>query len=355
MLTSREAPGNYHSGNRKLSDLQEKLASHSGKTAHLFWTPLTIPSGSELRGLLDFVYEGNQVFISSFVLGKDLLDSLKLGTDYSPQVENDSDSIRISINNPQNNAEELFSYPGFAHDRYFSRFDSTYTTVLGWNQHNKPNFVKIGYTNGGAFYLHLAPLAFSNFFLLHKENKKYYDYALSNLPQGTELVVWEEYFRTHTNGGENGGSSSLSRAFSWIMKQPSLAWALWLLLLLFVIIYLFESKRRQKLIAVRNPTTNSSLDFVRTIGRLYYQRKDNKNLAGKMTAHFLDHVRNRYNIPTSRLDEELEKRLTYKTGMDLSIIKQIIYEIKYLADQPHVSDTELMQFNQQLEYFYKNA
>ncbi|MCP2830412.1 hypothetical protein, partial [Salmonella enterica] len=80
-----------------------------------------------------------------------------------------------------------------------------------------PNFVKIGYDNGGAIYLHLAPTAFSNFFLLHKENKCYYDLVFSNLPQSTELVVWGDYFRTHKNGADRAGAR---QTFAWMMSQP---------------------------------------------------------------------------------------------------------------------------------------
>ena len=103
------------------------------------------------------------------------------------------------------------------------------------------------------------------------------------------------------------------------------------------------------------PLRNASVDFVKTIGNLYYQRRDNKNLAGKMTAHFQDHVRNRYNIPTSRMDVDFEKRLSYKTGIDHQTIHDIVYQAKYLADQPSVSDGELLLFNQQLQNFYKQA
>ncbi len=74
-----------------------------------------------------------------------------------------------------------------------------------------------------------------------------------------------------------------------------------------------------------------------------------------MTAHFLDHVRNHYNLSTSRTDEEFQKRLAYKTGIDYSVINNIVYQAQYLADQPEVTDSELMQFNHQLQNFYKQV
>lgn len=355
IVIDKESPANKGFFQKKNNEVFLKMAAHKGRIAQFIFAPRMIPGSNELKALMDFVYEGNQVFISSFTIGSELLDSLKLGIDYYYADDNDGDSLQVSITNPQSKNEEFYGYPGITYQSFFSTMDSGYTTVLGWNKDKKPNFIKIGYESGGAIYLQLEPLAFSNFFLLYKDNKKYYDCALSNIPEGIELVVWGEYFRNHTNGDNGGNGSSMSRAFSWLLKQPPLAWALWLLVALFLLIYLFESKRRQKIIPIKKPVNNSSLDFVKTIGRLYFQRKDNKNLADKMTAHFLDHVRSRFNIATSRMDEEFEKRLAYKTGIAHSVIHTIVYQAKYLADQPSITDGELMQFNHQLQHFYKQV
>jgi len=357
ILVDKESPDSRRNiFQRKNNDLEIKLSSHVGRTASFVVTHQLLPNSSELRALLDFVYEGNQLFVSSFEFGQELLDSLKLETNYLHGGVNMYDSLRVSIINPETKTQEFYSYPGKSYDNYFSDIDTGYTTVLGWDNSGNANFVKISYDNGGAFYLHLAPLAFSNFFLLHKDNKRYYDCALSNMPKDIELIVWGEYFRHHANGNEGGGGGgSTGRIFNWMMSQEALAWALSLLLLLFLIIFLFESKRRQRAIPIRKPLQNASLDFVKTIGNLYYQRRDNKNLVGKMTAHFQDHVRNRYNIPTSRMDEDFEKKLSYKTGIDLQTIHDIVYQSKYLADQSSVSDGELLLFNQQLQNFYKQV
>jgi hypothetical protein len=355
ILIDKESPDSHKNiFQPKNNELEAKLSSHVGRTASFVFTHQVLPNSSELRALLDFVYEGNQLFLSSFEFSDELLDSLKLETNFSNGQVSFNDSLLVSITNPESKIEESYSYPGKSYDNYFSGMDSGFTTVLGWDHDGNANFVKISYDNGGAFYLHLAPLAFSNFFLLHKENKRYYDCALSNMPKDLELIVWGEYFRHHTNGDEGRGSGgSTGRIFNWMMSQEALAWALSMLLLLFLIIFLFESKRRQRVIPIRKPLQNASLDFVKTIGNLYYQRHDNKNLVAKMTAHFMDHVRNRYNIPTSRMDEDFEKKLSYKTGIDLQTIHDIVYQAKYLADQTSVSDVELLLFNQQLQNFYK--
>ncbi len=101
------------------------------------------------------------------------------------------------------------------------------------------------------------------------------------MPNTVKEIIWDEYYRySHNNRNFS--------AFSYILGNDSLRLAFWLLLLLFLLIYLFESKRRQRQVPVITPLRNTSLDFVRTIGRLYYQRRDNHNLATKMVVHFQD-------------------------------------------------------------------
>jgi hypothetical protein len=97
------------------------------------------------------------------------------------------------------------------------------------------------------------------------------------------------------------------------------------------------------------------VDFVKTIGRLYFQRRDNKNLAQKMTVHFLDHVRSKYGIRVALNDPEFEKRLVWKTGYDANALKDMVYFMNMLQDEYAVTDEALLELNQKLEHFYKHA
>lgn len=134
-----------------------------------------------------------------------------------------------------------------------------------------------------------------------------------------------------------------------------LRWAFWLLLLLFLILYLIESKRRQREIPVINPLSNTSLDFVRTIGRLYFQRRDNHNLAMKMVAYFQDQVRTRFHLPVTALDEAFVDRLAYRTGYPKESLAPLVDYMYHLPTKAYISDEELLDFHGQLEAFYKHT
>ena len=193
-------------------------------------------------------------------------------------------------------------------------------------------------------YMHTSPLAFTNFFLLHKSNNAYYDNVLSYIPKSVSQIEWDDYFRY-------GRQFS---AFQVIMESPGLRAAFWITLLIFALIFLFDSKRKQRIIPKLPPLKNSSLDFVKTVGRLYYQYRDNKNLAQKMTAHLMDHIRTRYNIPTFSMDERFVFTLADKSGYDSAALQKLISTAKMIQESPRISDKELMEYHKLTEAFYKH-
>jgi hypothetical protein len=332
--------------NQKLSDLYGTM---EGKKVMIAIVHTMDPDSLEMSSLMDFIGKGNQVFISAFYFKDSLLRSLGIRLGLPFGYANDKDSLQLSVYTPLSADSLSFSYPGDSYDNFVSKIDTQYTSVLGRDARGRPNLVRINYKGGGALYLHFAPLAFSNFFLLHKNNKAYYDNVMSYLPSSAREVIWDQYFRY---SDRNSGSFS---ALGYILNNRALRWAFWLLLLLFLLIYLFDSKRKQRIVPVIEPLRNSSVDFVKTIGRLYYQRRDNYNLAQKMVAHFQDHVRRKYNLQASVLDDAFVDRLTYKTGLPKDTVKDLVYDMNRFPHQGWLTDQDLMEFNHKMEEFYKQA
>jgi hypothetical protein len=323
------------------------LQSAGGKKAYIIIVPGMDPTPADINAILNFVGEGNHVFISAARFGDSLLHTLSLRTGYVHSLGMEPDSLQLSVYHPVTGDSLSFAYPGDAFDSRVGSLDSQYTTILGRDHLGRPDLVRFNYKGGGSLYLHFAPLAFSNFFLLHRDNISYYDLTMSYLPQTVQEVIWDEYFRY-----DHAKDFS---AWQYILSNRALAWAFWLLLLLFALIYLFDSKRKQRPIPLIDPLRNTSLDFVRTIGRLYFQRRDNHNLATKMVTHFQDQVRTRYNLPVTTLDENLVARLSYKTGYQRESLSRMVGYMRELPSKAYVPDEELLDFHRQLEAFYKLA
>jgi hypothetical protein len=338
---NKKSPSYFYSEN--IGDRKAK----KDRKAYIVISPQVLPDPSEINALMNFVGEGNQVFISSFQIGDSLLSYLKVRQLNSFFYLSSEDSLRLSVYDPVKSDSLSFVYPGMSADNYAISIDSQYTTVLGRDADGHPDFIRFTYKGGGAIYLQFAPMAFTNFFLLHKNNRAYYENVFSYLPSSVTEVMWDDYFR-------NTNKSNFS-ALQYIFTNQSLKWAFWLILALFLIIYLFESKRRQKLIPAVRPLQNSSLDFAKTIGRLYYQQKDNSNLVSKMIVHFLDHVRTKYNLSTSVLDDEFTERLSYKSGFGKQELKLLIDDIRAFQANAVPSDQALLDLNKKMESFYKQG
>ena len=323
--------------------------ANSTRSALIVIAPTVEASPSEVTAVLNYVGNGNHVFISARHVADTLLHALGLKEGWGNSQLAEMDSLHIKLYDRNSLAFYSYSYPGDGYDNWFTSLDTQYANVMGKDSHNRPNFVRYTYKGGGSLSIQLAPLAFSNFFLLHKNNRAYYEKALSNVPSNLTTVYWDDYFRYYDR---NNRSFS---ALQYILNNRSLRLAFWLLLILFALIYLFDSKRRQRMIPLISPLRNTSVDFVRTIGRLYYQRRDNHNLAMKMVAHFQDQVRTRYHMASPTLDEEFIDRLSYRTGYPRESLARLVTYMQTLPAKAYVPDEELLDFHQQLDAFYKTA
>jgi hypothetical protein len=347
---NEESPASFAFDSSSEQSYKDIVSETPHKKAYIIVAPSVMPDQSEWNAIMDFVGRGNHVFISSMYFSDSLLSSVKIKLNSGIFF---NDSLRVSVNNPVTNDSLSFQYPGDGTNSYAISIDSQYTTVLGRDQAGHPNFVRFTYKGGGSLYLHFVPLALSNFFLLHKDNHAYYENVFSYLPASVREVKWDDYFRYH----KRRDFSTLQYILSYRDSNGNapLAWGFWLLLTVLLLIYLFDSKRRQRIVPEITPLRNSSLDFVKTIGRLYYQRKDNYNLALKIVAHFLDHVRVKYNLQTTVLDNEFTDKLSYKSGVPKKQLEDIVESVRDIQLGGIISDEYLLAFNNKMEEFYRQG
>ena len=324
-------------------------------TGFIAITPSFIPSERELESLFTYVTNGNHVFISTFDLGENIADSLRIKTQFSSGYFSQGDSLQIALSDPESMDSSIYVYPGKQLGNSFTGMDSTITNILGYNDNGQANFIRFRFNSGGSMMIHLVPLAYSNFFLLHKNNKIYYDKTISYIPEEVNEVYWDDYYRYHENGKRKGSEgNNLFSKLGVFLRDDILKWVIWLAAVLFAIVYLFESKRKQRIIPPLDPLKNSSLDFVKTIGQLYYQEGNNKDLADKMKTHFADHVRNRFNLAVRIEDDLLIEKLAIKSGYEKEKIKQIIIHFREIDSMNTVSNSELFELHEQLDKFYKH-
>jgi hypothetical protein len=307
----------------------------------------------EVEELSAFVENGNYVFIIHRAASDDVISyfDFSYNNDYAFYTTDDDDSLKVKLIGPAFTDDKFYTYPGKKYDGSFYKVDTSKTAVLGRTDNGLPNFIQLD-KGGGSFFLHSAPLAFSNYFILHKNNVGYYEQALSVLPKNIRRILWNEYYlEKPRNPKEDNDPNWLRTLFSY----PSFKWGLLIGAFTLALFVLLGMRRRQRMIPLYEKPKNDSLDFVKTLGRLYYDRRDHRNLALKMAAYFLEHVRSKYKLPTHTLNEEFVQSLHYKSGYSEAETRNIITAIHTIQTVNFITDTELADFHKQLELFYQNT
>jgi hypothetical protein len=214
----------------------------------------------------------------------------------------------------------------------------------------------MGYVNGrpnclripmgrGHITLHAAPLVTSNYFLLQGRNIDYLAGLWSLMPADVDRIYWDDYY---IHSPQESSSNAL-----W--KYPATRYGLLLAILIALTYVLFQMKRRQRIVPVIPPLRNDSVSFVETVGRLYYNKGNNANLAEKMAQQFLEWARMNCYLSTNRLNEEFILQLTLKTGQPQAkteALVQMIHEVR--LGGVHIDDAYLYQFYNTIQDFYKN-
>lgn len=238
---------------------------------------------------------------------------------------------------------EHFQLNKSVQSNWFELADSSRAIPLGLGN-DSINFVKIPYGDGN-FLLHSAPLVFTNYHLLYNDHH-YQEQLLSWFSVPTGELEWDEYYKPFR--------ADSSSPLKMILTNRSLRAAYWTLLIGLIIYVITNVFRRQRIIPVLKPKNNMSLDFVQTIGLLYYNRKDHKDLVAKIFTAFSENITSRYFL-RFEYSEDFYKKLALKSGVSEKITRMIFSRYKILSEKKQVFEDELLQFNDLVEQFYRES
>jgi hypothetical protein len=174
-----------------------------------------------------------------------------------------------------------------------------------------------------------------------KENGQFAAQLLSYVPQDDHL-----YWYTKDLHAEQRSDSPLR----FVMSQPALASAWFLFIGGMATFMLFNAKRKQRVMPIIQPLTNTTIEFTKTIANLYHQEGDFDTVIDKKIVYFLEKVRNQYLIDTSKLDEDFARRLAQKSGKDPELIRRAVNRINMHRRSMHASvESDLIEINTAIE------
>ena len=313
-------------------------------------TPTLYVNDEEIKAMMAYVYAGNSLFIAANYIDDDLMKEIKC------TLNNKNFSSNINFFDSLRNTNTKFNDSAFAYfylpfKNYFFNYDTLFTKVLGVNEKKQPNYM-LFFHGKGKLFLHCEPKTFSNYFLLKNDNYKYLQTAFSYTNNKPQNLYWDDYYRNLGRRRSNREPKSFS-SLSEILKHPPLAAAFWLSLLLLLLYILFGIKRRQRIIEKRKGNENTTVTFTETIGRLYLQKKDNKNIAEKMSAYFNEYVRNNYFLNTNTINDDFITSLSRKSGVAREKTDALYRAMQHAHQSEVVDDYQLLSLNEQIQNFFK--
>ncbi|MDT0556585.1 DUF4350 domain-containing protein [Patiriisocius hiemis] len=318
--------------------------NYKENSAYLFINNYVYFDATQTETFLNYVSKGNTAFMSASSFGYILEDSLQvsINTNYTALEEELKPTLFSTSFTPD-------SLPKFKRGLYkttFSEIDTLQTKALGYFTEkdsilNELNFVKVGYGEG-KIYLHTVPEAFSNYYLL-RDSQEYAAGILSYIE--ADHIYLDAYMKS--------GRKIVESPMRFVLSQGSLKWAIYLLLASLLLFVLFRSKREQRIIEVVEPLENSSIEFTKTIGDLYFQHKDYGNIIAKKITYFLEFIRTNYYLDTNELDDNFIKKLASKSGSNIDDTKKLINTVKHFKEKVMHTEADLISLNKLIEAFTK--
>lgn len=291
-----------------------------------------------VKELMYFAGHGNTVMLSMSSFPDKLLDTLAIEEKFQNLLV---DSVQVAM---AGNLRDRYWFGNGGSAGYFTGLpENDSIKVLGYQVtglNDLPNFIEAKFGNG-RFLLHTQPAAFANYYLLKDDYYNYAQQVLSFVPRGT--VYWRNEYANSQYFKDPGSR------LRYILSQPGLKWAWRLGLWSLFIFILFNGRRRQRVVPPIAPVKNTTVDFAKTIGNLYYHEGDHHTIIDKKIIYFLEHIRTEYLIDTAQLDEAFIQKLQIKTGKPEEDIRQAVSLIKMHRSTLGRTEKDVVAINNAIE------
>ncbi|NJM24667.1 MAG: hypothetical protein HC859_03245 [Bacteroidia bacterium] len=303
----------------------------------------------DLDALLDNVSHGGSAFISAQYFYGKIQDTLHVRTyDYffHPDKQGFSyqqDTAALVFRNTSYDSDAEYFYPRNNIHNYFVEFDSTRSQVVATNDLDLPVTIRMAWGKG-YLYLNSTPLAFTNAYMLYNNNPEFASRILSLLP-ARQPVYWTEFYQR--------GRLEAQTPLRYVLTTEPLKWAYYLVAFSLLLFMIFEAKRKQRIIPVIPPLTNTSLEFVETIGALYFQHADHTDMAEKKINYFLEFIRSNYWVNTTVINTDFLRTVAKRSGNSLDDVKNLFRYFQELEGKTKLTEEDLIELNSQIEKFHQ--
>lgn len=310
--------------------------------------------------LLDYVKKGNKAFFSSEEAPINLLDRIFSSGDSLYDYQSyDLSTIDVSF------ASSNLPYP----ERM--KFNYRYLKLIkprSWFGYKVVDFdevfkgkgvTPISYLNDsivscfyvqygkGAIIIHSNPIVFTNYNMIQKTGFKHASNLFSYMNNGS--IYWCE-LNSYTN---ETTTSEHKNPLKFLFSHYTLKTGWYVFLTSILIFILFRSKREQRIIPILYKNKNTSIEYAKAIGSLYYQKKAHRNIANEMYNSFLSDLRTRYNIVVSANEQDLVEQICKRTEIKKEVIVDLFSLFSEIRNGAKTTSKQLVKLYQAIDNFNK--
>lgn len=215
------------------------------------------------------------------------------------------------------------------------------------------NFIRV--PNGkGAFYFHSNPEVFTNNAILRDSLQNYASGLLTHINHDIEYIIWDEYYKpTLSFLGESLQTERKSPLFLFEENRP-LKIAKWLLIVGSILLIFTRFQRYQQAVPVLNPPRNKTVDFVKNMGKLYFEKKEHFDIAQKKINYFEVGLRNQYKLEPLDQYEKKINQLADLTGFKEEDLKHYYTKRSLITKVSQLSEEQLISISKSIEKLKKN-
>lgn len=231
--------------------------------------------------------------------------------------------------------------------------DSLKHSRLGTINDTITNFIRV--PNGkGAFYFHSNPEVFTNNAILRDSLQNYVSGLLTHLGEDVEHIIWDEYYKPNISFlGQDFGKAKKSPLFLFEENRPLLI-VKWLLILGSVLLIFTRFQRYQQAIPIIKPPRNKTVDFVRNMGKLYFEKKEHFDIAQKKINYFEVSLRTQYKLEPLDKYEKKINQLADITGFQEEDLKHYFTKRSLITKVSELSEEQLISISNSIEKLKKN-
>ncbi len=313
----------------------------------------------EHKDLIDFVNNGNHLILFSEQIPDQFLNDFR------------AFSFPININSfSKNEVSVHYNFNGFNFKYRFYEKDTNYQ--IKWNYIDTSEFKYFNLFNNykiksdidyqpnsillnigkGTVLINTTPILLTNYALKNKENFNYLNHLFADIK--TNQFYYDILSKEYKPESSEKVVQNQS-AISFILKQPALRWA-WYILLSGVILFVFFGiKRQQRIIPVLKLKSNNSVDFIKSIGALYFSKGNHLKMAETKMQLFHYFLKNKLKIPLNEIDAKTKELISTKSKVPLNAVNQIFdFFESNINRRSKIDEFTLLKFNQLIESFYKH-